>query len=165
MRKKLVIAVVFALALAALALGALLFLSNALFPSTQPPGDGGMVEAKAADAGRGEPLKPAEAASVQAAIEKVAGAEGARAALSGGVDQPWPQERALQEFQSCRKRLEGGQGIVDADVPDAVERVCLCVARNMQKTYPGNAPGLRTARDARGYSRAEFEAIDECSKH
>jgi hypothetical protein len=161
--KKVVILVAGALALAALALGALLFLTNALFPSPSTPGDSGTTAAKAADAGRGEPLRPAEAAEVQAALEKVAGAEGARVALSGGVDQPWPQERALQEFQSCRKRLEGGQGLVDADAPDAVERVCLCVAKKMQKAYPGDAPGRKTARDARAYSRVELTAIEECS--
>jgi hypothetical protein len=122
-----------------------------------------VAEAKTADAGRGEPLKPVEAAAIQAALEKVAGAEGARAALSGGVDQPWPQERALQEFQSCRKRLEGSQGIVDADAPDAIERVCLCVTKKMQKAYPGDAPSRKTAKDARAYSRVELTSIEECS--
>jgi hypothetical protein len=160
--KKFVLMAAGALALAALALGALLFLSQALFPSPSAPAGLGPADAKTASTGPGEQLKPAEAAEVQAALEKVAGAEGARAALSGGVDQPWPKEQALQEFQSCRTRLEGNPDLVDATAPDAVERTCLCVAKKMQKAFPGDAPGRKKARDARAYSRVELSAIEEC---
>lgn len=163
MNKKLVLMAAGALALAALTLGALLFLSQALFPSPSTPEGLGPADTKTAGPGPGEPLKPAEAAEVRAALEKVAGAEGARVALSGGVDQPWPQEKALQEFQSCRKRLEGNPEFVDATVPDAAERLCLCVAKKMQKAYPGDAPGRKKPRDERAYGRVELTAIEECS--
>jgi metal-sulfur cluster biosynthetic enzyme len=160
--KKVVILLAGAMVVALLALGAMLFVGDPFLPSNSKPPDHGVAAAKVADTSRGDPLKPDEAAAVQAALEKVAGAEGARVALSGGVDQPWPQERALEEFQSCRKRLDGGQGLVDAAAPDQVERVCLCVAKKMQKAYPGDAPSRKTPRDARTYSRAELAAIEEC---
>ena len=160
MSKNLILVVAGALALAALTLGALVFLGNALFPS--PPMQESDPAGSVAAPGPGAPLKPEESAAIEAALEKVAAEEGARAALAGGVDQPWPKEQALQEFQSCRKRLEGSQDLIDASVPDAVERVCLCVAKKMQKAYPGDAPGRKKARDARTYSRVELEAIEEC---
>ncbi len=168
MKKKIVVGAVAVVALAALSFGVLYVAGGALFPSWTGLGEGtGKDPAASAPAAPTPlpPLPPEEKAAVQEALDRVAGAEGARAALSGGVDRPWPQEHAMQEFQSCRRRLEGGQGLADAEVPNEIERVCLCVARKMQKTFPGGPPVSKKPRDVKTYSRAELGAIEECTGH
>jgi hypothetical protein len=109
------------------------------------------------------PLSAEQVKTIESTLEKVAGEASAQAALSGGVDQPWKTERSMKEYQACLQRLEGNPDLVAEDSPDARERLCLCVARSMQKAFPGVPPEAKKSRRQREYSRVELSAIEQCA--